>query len=1018
MIHEFDDFWLNLQSLELRRRGAVVKADKVVLKLLACLVERAGRLVTKEDLIAEVWEGRSVADTAITVSMARLRKLLGHRRGGPEFIDTSYGRGYRFVRAVTTRAAAEPSPSSEPPREGTGAPLVGRERALQKLRDALAQANAGRGRACLVLGEPGIGKTRLIEALEAEFAGPGVRVAWGYCHEAGDTPPLFPWLRVLHELERGLLSPSGEMDRYTVRDAAEHDLSPAATSGMDWQGPARHGAFEAVLRAIRRAGELTLCVIVIDDLHRADAASLELLHQLLDEIAHTRILVLATLRDSAGRRPARANTHLPLVLGHRNAERIVLERLLERDVATYVSALLDDPTGSHARNVFAHSEGNPFYMAELTRSLAEPERRERGGVPAAHGAALELVRQRVARLAPDVRELLSAAAAIGRTFELPVLAAATGREPSAVMLCLDDALDAEVVTAAAGSISAFAFGHALLRAVLYDDLQPQARRRWHARIADALERRADAGESIPPSEIAYHLYAALPDVDLRKTVDYCRAAAAAAAAVVASSDVARYARHALEALDLMERPSVRLRASLLYLIAIYTRSAAPNDCLRAAREAARLAREQQDGEMLLRASTVFNVAPGFLPLADAAPILEHALTLLSGQKALSAVAKAILANTPPNSFDAERCGELLDAAETEVRQEASRVAHYAVLTCKLYLQGGPRHERAASETVDALERLHLRYPKGTPLLPIDLSFQRAVTAAQGGELSSAPPALERALESARGLRHRELSWHTERMQALHRHNIGEFDAAEAALSDLHQRAETGAIWGTAPLCAFDRAVTLAELGVAQPLDAESRRALEYSSSDPPSFWALKVRALASAGLRDQARTSLRAVAIPDLAKLPCDRDHLGTLGQLARAALILGEADYGEALYSLLSEYSGRLAINTAFLCEGSVDQLLGMLASAAGREERACLHLESGLQHNRNAGLALRTLEAKLLLARSLQRHGSRATHMRALALGREAETVASSWGLKRWLDDAIGLQRQLSGFAHSEAL
>jgi DNA-binding winged helix-turn-helix (wHTH) protein len=119
----FDEFELDEARLELRRAGQVVKADALVLKLLAVLARNSGRLVTKDELVDAVWEGRAVADNVLTVSMARLRKTLGHRRGEREFVATVYGRGYRFVceaREAIVNADTKPARSRPPPPPSPG----------------------------------------------------------------------------------------------------------------------------------------------------------------------------------------------------------------------------------------------------------------------------------------------------------------------------------------------------------------------------------------------------------------------------------------------------------------------------------------------------------------------------------------------------------------------------------------------------------------------------------------------------------------------------------------------------------------------------------------------------------------------------------------------------------------------------------------------------------------------------------------------------------------------------------
>jgi DNA-binding winged helix-turn-helix (wHTH) protein len=986
-----------MENQELRRAGRLVPIDAVVLRLLSSLVKSAGRQVSKDQLVEEVWEGRAIADNAITVSMARLRKVLGHKRGEREYIATIYGRGYRFVRDVVTRDTPHAPHPASPIAHGAVAPFVGRERTLSQLRRALNDVRAGRGGACVLMGEPGIGKTRVVEALEYEIAESGDHVAWGYCREAGDTPLLWPWLRLLYEV-------------LAKSDAAKHEarangtdqlrdllLGSGSRSSEDvdtaqaWLGAGRHRYFEALLRTILKAADDSVWVLVIDDLHRADAASLELLGQLLDEIAHTRILVLATMRYSAGE-AARSATRLPYVLGHRNCERIVLERLQQADVMNYVATLLDDPTGDLGRAVFEKSEGNPFFMGELSRSLIDSEQTvEALALPQ---AALDLIRQRVAKLEPEVRQLLAEAAVIGRSFELPMLATVTRRELSALMSDLDDALEAEIVVAAPGSLTGFAFGHELLRVVFYESLSPAARRSWHLRNAQVLEARRSAGEDVPASELAYHFHAALPQSDLRKTVQFCRAAANAAAAVFANSDVVRYARHALEALELIDQPSLRLRMSLLYTVALCARGHDWLHAGNATREVARLARDHSDGFMLLRVARLCAAHPGFplLPGIDVRETLERAQALFTPEDDASwrAVALAALACAAPHSYNAETSRALQDEASALCRTSGSRVASYPVLALALYMRGGPEHEANASEFAQELELLGQREPHQTPTLVVDLAFHHAIGGMRRGDRARVDAALERARQRCRELRHAELLWHCERFAVLAKIQSGAWAEGAKELSALHRRAEQGRITATAPFVAFDRAVSLAEIGQAPSLDADMRTALRFDASDPPSIWSLKVRAAVSCGWLDEARASLRSVAAADLAKLPCDRDILGTLGHLARAALALKEADYVAALYAMLARYRDGFAVGVAFLSEGSVQQLLGMLAPAQARAA-VLAHCEAGIAANDSGGFPLRAIEARLQLARYLADEGSPSAQQRAIGLAREAAASAS---------------------------
>jgi hypothetical protein len=144
------------------------------------------------------------------------------------------------------------------------------------------------------------------------------------------------------------------------------------------------------------------------------------------------------------------------------------------------------------------------------------------------------------------------------------------------------------------------------------------------------------------------------------------------------------------------------------------------------------------------------------------------------------------------------------------------------------------------------------------------------------------------------------------------------------------------------------------------LDAGLRQALSYDRSEPPSVWSMKVRALASAGWLDSAHESLRAVPAADLQHLPCDRDYAGTLGHLARAALLLGAREYIEALMPLLEPLAAITCIHVSFHPEGSGAHLLGLLADARGRRAPALEWLRQGADLEARLGLSRCEAEAR----------------------------------------------------------
>jgi DNA-binding winged helix-turn-helix (wHTH) protein len=557
----FDAYEVDLDRLELRRAGKPITAPLVVLRMLRLFLENPGQLITKEDLIAHAWQQRVVADNAVDVAISRLRKLLGQAPARPEFLTTVYGRGYRFVYPVTGKETGRERAVETPPSTGAGVvvrrmvPLVGRDNALRQLRDALHMARAGQGGMCVLTGEPGIGKTRVLEALRGEAAATGTPVIWTHCHAVADAPPLLPLAQLLHGLLAGTSQhpserqpPLGELRRLlTHLDAfGEQPSLPAAASGRT----SGHLLLQSLSMTLGAGSAFPACVLVIDDLQRADAAFLELLSYWIDEIAGTRFLLVSAIREPHAM-PERALRAMKHVVGHRNTTRIGIGRLSESDVAQYLQALLGSERADVARSIFNKSEGHPFYMNELARQLGESSQPSLSSLEVPD-AALDLLRQQLSTLDDGTQHVLSWAAVIGRDFDLSMLRAAMNTDVGRVMRCLDDACAKEVITARAHTVTQFTFCHELLRAGLYDALGPAERRQRHLVVALELEQRWLSGEPIAPAALAHHFRCAVPAGDLRKTMNYCIRAAAAAIRADATVDGEPFIQHAREAQALID----------------------------------------------------------------------------------------------------------------------------------------------------------------------------------------------------------------------------------------------------------------------------------------------------------------------------------------------------------------------------------------------------------------------------------------------------------------------------------
>jgi hypothetical protein len=489
-------------------------------------------------------------------------------------------------------------------------------------------------------------------------------------------------------------------------------------------------------------------------------------------------------------------------------------------------------------------------------------------------------------------------------------------------------------------------------------------------------------------------------------VRFCRDAAGAAAVAYANTEVIRYVHHALEALEMLERPSVRLRMHLLFVASMFARSYSATEFARSTRELTLLAAEQNDGLMLARGGVLLNQHPGLKPMPGAVEALVRALELLpADNQPMRASVLAATATSAPYAFD-ERSYALSGEAVPLARASGSRAARYVALLSELHLHGGPAHDELANDLAKELEQLVQRNLSRMPVLPIDLAIYRAITALQCGDQERMRAAVERAGARARELQHSEMLWHCARFRALMKINAGDSTEGIAQLDALHRQAERRSFFGTGPFCAFDRVVIMAELGQQVEPDDRLRQMLSYDPTEPPGIWSMKVRALATLGLLDEARAVMRVVAsAEDLARLPCDTHFLGTLGHIAMAAIKTHDLDYVEMAYKLLSPYPERYAGHISFYVEGSVAHVLGLLAQALGRPLVAAGHLEAGIALDERAGLAPRAAEARLALARCLLERGTGDARERAHALEREVAASARRLGLRQLAREAGAL-------------
>jgi hypothetical protein len=336
--------------------------------------------------------------------------------------------------------------------------------------------------------------------------------------------------------------------------------------------------------------------------------------------------------------------------------------------------------------------------------------------------------------------------------------------------------------------------------------------------------------------------------------------------------------------------------------------------------------------------------------------------LPGSERELRSALLARSATSAPEAYDSERSTARIASAFDLIADLDAPFARYSALSAQLYLHGGPAQRLESAERLRELERFCSQQPKLYSVPPAFFELHRAITAQQDGDLATRDAALLRCERLTRTLGSRELLWHCQRFQALARLDAGHMEDSASQLRALHRRASEDSLVGTRLMCLYDQLVVLGETSV-HVRDAMAE-ALSFEPAATPSMWSIQVRVLATAGLIHEARVALSMVPASSLARLPCDRDYLGTLGVLARAVLLIDAPDYAEALYDLLAPFPDRFAAHVSFHCEGSVAQLLGLLAGSVGRRTEASERLTAGIELCERAGFLRCADEARRELA------------------------------------------------------
>jgi DNA-binding winged helix-turn-helix (wHTH) protein/tetratricopeptide (TPR) repeat protein len=522
----FDEFELDEANAWLMRNGNAVALAPTPFTLLCALARQPGTLLTKDALLDAVWGHQFVSESVLKTAISDLRTALGDNPRRPRFIETVSRRGYRFI------AKPSPAPSTPPalamaPAAGArpSPPFIGRADAVSRLQQAWKRACDGQHAVVWLAGEPGIGKTTLIEHFVASLD--GVACARGQCVEHyGTGEPYLPVLEALADLCR-----SDPALPALLRAVAPTWLLqlPWLSTAEERQALRRELAGVSPDRMLRELGEVLdryteqrPLLLVTEDLHWSDRATVQLIDYVARRRGRTRLMWLASFRLAEvvaldhPLNPLRHELRL-----HGLCEEVVLDPFSESEVADYVaerspSLARDD---AFVRGLHERTDGVPLFVASvMSDAMAQPAQSV-GDAAAAEQLAnmavpenlANIIDHYAAKLGNEQRELLSAAAVCGLEFRLDTISDVLERDVAWVCETCEQ-LAAERFWLAAPRAEEgndapelpYSFRHALFRQVLYERTARLARAQLHRKVGAALERQRAAGAPVGAAELAIH----------------------------------------------------------------------------------------------------------------------------------------------------------------------------------------------------------------------------------------------------------------------------------------------------------------------------------------------------------------------------------------------------------------------------------------------------------------------------------------------------------------------------------
>ena len=434
-------------------------------------------------------------------------------------------------------------------------PFVGRESELTELTSALEGVLGGSGQLVMIAGDPGIGKTRLTEELADSAREKGFEVHWGRSYEDTGAPPYWSWIQILRsfsgsrdhdEVLQGMGdSASVIADIFPDLKSWDPDIKPPVAESDPES--ARFRLFDATSTFLTGISQDQPMMLILDDVHWADAPTLQLLQFFARYVADSRIIVVGTYRDTELSRRHPLSKTLADLNRERNYTRHLLRGLDENEIRQLIDELGHDGAASGiSAEIVSQTQGNPFFVREIAYELASDDKS--ASLVRIPEGVREVVGQRLNRISEEANDLLTNAAVIGLEFDYQVLTRITKNQTEDDVVDLLEEATAAHLVEIGDVFGRYRFAHALVRQTLLDETSPVGQVRLHARIAAEMESLYGDSADQHAAELAHHFAEADLSGESERVVHYSTIAGEHAFAVHAQSQAAVHFERALNAL--------------------------------------------------------------------------------------------------------------------------------------------------------------------------------------------------------------------------------------------------------------------------------------------------------------------------------------------------------------------------------------------------------------------------------------------------------------------------------------